>query len=210
MCPCPFLLSVTPGTYVAQPKQGTSKRGGPNGSLAASCLTNTCGLAIATAAAPTDTCPDGYPSRSGFSDGGHFCCPAGFCVAHGQTTNGTPQQGKVIPMCLAGDQATNELCRQENDSLMPTMQFYRNRQNNPNFKLPSGEKLSIADIIVLGAAAAVSSCSGGAVDISVAVGRVDYLAADDMPLPSPDGVINDRHNSIFQTMGLNKVSPCNR
>ena len=111
-----------------------------------------------------------------------------------------------MPLCLAGDRDTNELCRQENDSLLPTIQFFRNRQNNAAFKLSDGSKLSIADIMVLGAATAVHSCSGGEVTIDVSVGRIDATAADDKPLPSPGGVIADQHNSIFQSMGLNKVS----
>jgi len=197
------------GSFVAQPKKGQQKGGGPNGSLAAGCTSNTCGqtaagFPAAVPAAPTDTCPDGYPSRSGFTDGGNFCCPAGFCVSHGQSANGTPNQGKLVALCLPGNRDTNELCRPENDSLLPTIQFFRNRQNNPAFKLSDGSKLSIADIIVLGAATAVHSCSRGEVTIDVSVGRIEATTADEKPLPSPAGVIADPHNTIFQSMGLNK------
>jgi hypothetical protein len=112
----------------------------------------------------------------------------------------------VVALCLPGNKDTNELCRQENDSLLPTIQFFRNRQNNANFKLSNGDKLSMADILVLGAATAVHSCSGGELTIEVAIGRVDATSADDVALPSPGGLIEDKHNSIFQSMGLNKVS----
>jgi len=197
------------GTYV---KGGVkNKQGGPNGSLGAGCPNKDCGKPPPVGVSPDPflsangtNCSDGYPSRSGFSDGNFYCCPAGYCVAHGQTANGNSQSGKLIPQCLVGSRDTNELCRPENDSLMPTIQFFRNRQNDPAFLLPDGSRVSLADIIILGAAAAVKSCSGADVSISLLVGRPEAIVADVMPLPSPSGLINDKHFSIFQAMGLNK------
>jgi hypothetical protein len=83
------------------------------------------------------------------------------------------------------------------------LQFYRNRQLNPNFMWgPTSAKqpLSMADILAVGAAAVVKQCSGLALNITYTFGRPDVTVADDSPLPSPTSVIEDRHNSIFQQM----------
>lgn len=195
------------GTFIASPSKGGPK-GGPNGSLAVGCSSNTCGNATAATATTEPTCADGTPSVGGFSDGKLYCCPVGSCVSLGQSSNSGSTPGLVVPVCLQGSASTVELCRRENDNLLPTIQFFRGRQARAEFQYetPTGRKpLSMADIITAGAKAAVKQCSFSKVVIPYTVGRPDAAVADDGQLPSPTSVIEDRHNSIFQAMGLNKI-----
>lgn len=81
----------------------------------------------------------------------------------------------------------------------------RGRQNNQAFQWTdeaTGAKrpLSLADMLVAAAAVAVKQCSAGALNLTITLGRPEATVADDHPLPSPQGVIDDKHNSIFQTM----------
>jgi hypothetical protein len=101
--------------------------GGPNGSLGVGCATNTCGAqGTALPVAADATCLNGDPAVSGFSDGLSYCCPAADeCLAHGQSDNNDPdpaKRGLTVPVCLKGSRATVELCRRENDNLLPTIQ----------------------------------------------------------------------------------------
>lgn len=84
-----------------------------------------------------------------------------------------------------------------------SLQFFRGRQLSPSFMWgPDNAKvpLSLADILAAGAAVAVKQCSGHALDLTHTFGRIDATEADNSPLPSPGGVIEDKHNSIFQQM----------
>jgi len=105
-----------------------------------------------------------------------------------QGANNGPTRGLVVPGCLDGSADTVELCRRENDGLVPTIQFFRNRQNNSAFQYNTSsglQKLSLADIIVGAAATAVKQCSGGALVIPHTVGRPEATVADEGLLPSP-------------------------
>lgn len=98
--------------------------GGPNGSLGVGCNSNPCGdLGVAVPVTPTATCSNLEKAVSGFSDGLSYCCPeATQCVAHGQSANSGPDPGETVPVCLTGHPTTVELCRRENDNLLPTIQ----------------------------------------------------------------------------------------
>lgn len=98
--------------------------GGPNGSIGVGCETNNCGRqGTAIPVASNATCPNGDPAVSGFSNGLSYCCPGAHeCLAHGQSSNSGPTPGLTVPVCLNGSQATVELCRRENDNLLPTIQ----------------------------------------------------------------------------------------
>jgi hypothetical protein len=98
--------------------------GGPNGSLGVGCNSETCcDLGTALVSLPTATCPNGLPPVSGFTDRKSYCCPAADeCIAHGQADNLGPGAGKTVPVCLKGSPDTVELCRRENDNLLPTIQ----------------------------------------------------------------------------------------
>jgi hypothetical protein len=195
------------GTYIK-----STNKGGPNGSLGVGCPNNTCAtLNIATPAAVGEICPNGAPSVGGFTDGLNYCCPQPTqCVALAQGSNTGSNRGMVVPGCLDGSSDTVELCRRENDNLVPTIQFFRGRQNNVIFQYNTGtgpQKLSLADIIVAGAVTAVKQCSGGAVVIPHTVGRPEATVADEGILPSPADVIdNDKHFTAFTRMGLSKLN----
>jgi hypothetical protein len=98
--------------------------GGPNGSLGVGCNSETCGQqGTAIPSAITAICPNNLPAVSGFTDGLSYCCPAADeCIAHGQSDNAGPTPGLTVPVCLKGSPATVELCRRENDNLLPTIQ----------------------------------------------------------------------------------------
>jgi len=112
-------------------------------------------------------------------------------------------------VCLKGTPDSVELCRRENDNLLPTIQFFRGRQANATFQwgAPGSPKkpVSLADIIVAGAAVVVKQCSGQALQIEHTFGRPEATVADDTHLPSPTSIIEDKHFSVFQQMGLNKI-----
>jgi hypothetical protein len=55
------------------------------------------------------------------------------------------------------------------------------------------------------AVASIESCSDHQVKPDLLVGRNDTTEPDDSPLPSVAGVVADKHSSIFQRMGLNKI-----
>eukprot|EP00775_Hariotina_reticulata_P002170 gene2170-2489_t len=193
------------GTYLK-----STNKGGPNGSLGVGCPNNTCAtLNIATPAAVGDICPNGAPSVGGFTDGLNYCCPQPTqCVALAQSANNGATPGLVVPGCLTGSPNSVELCRRENDGLVPTIQFFRNRQNNLAFQYNTSsglQKLSLADIIVGGAVTAVKQCSGGALVIQHTIGRPEATVADEGLLPSPADIIdNDKHFTAFTRMGLTK------
>lgn len=66
---------------------------------------------------------NGLQAVSGFTDGRSYCCPeADECLAHGQSDNLGLNPGLTVPVCLKGSPATVELCRRENDNLLPTIQ----------------------------------------------------------------------------------------
>ncbi|WIA34647.1 hypothetical protein OEZ86_012963 [Tetradesmus obliquus] len=203
------------GTFIKKPSQGGPK-GGPNGSLGVGCPRNPCGTQTAVSVlnsvnvTAATTCPNGAPSVSGFSDGKTYCCPnADECIAHGQSSNSGSTPGRTVPVCLKGSAATVELCRRENDNLHPTIQFLRGRQQRADLTFPDpaggpNKTLSIADILVAAGVAAVKQCSKGRVIIPYTVGRPEATVADDTLLPSPQGLIEQKHFEIFQNMGLNK------
>jgi hypothetical protein len=60
--------------------------------------------------------------------------------------------------------------------------------------------VSFADILVIGASVAVRQCSNQGLVLPITIGRPDALVADDTGLPSPDSIIEDRHNAVFQQM----------
>lgn len=193
-------------------------KGGPNGSLGVGCPNNNCGVQAGAALGPqpvtpgTLACANSAPPVSGFSDGKSYCCPnADQCIAKGQSSNSGPTPGLTIPVCLSGSQATVELCRRENDGLLSSITFFRSRQVTPKFMATATNgtrvPVSLADILVLGAFAAVKRCSGGAINVQgLAVGRSDASVADEALLPSVSDFTNDNtpHNAAFQAMGLNK------
>jgi hypothetical protein len=194
------------GTYIQR-----TNTGGPNGSLGVGCSNRTCiALRTATPAAVGEICPNGVPSAGGFTDGLNYCCPQPTqCIVLAQSGNNGPLPGLVVPGCLDGSPDTVELCRRENDGLAPTIQFYRNRQEDPSFQYNTStglQKLSLADIIVGAAVAAVKQCSGGALAMDYTVGRPDAVVADDGRLPSPASVLSDeKHFTAFTRMGLTRV-----
>lgn len=67
-------------------------------------------------------CGNGDAPAGSFSNGLSYCCPVGMCLAHGQSSNTGPTPGQTVPLCLDGSAATVELCRRENDNLLPTIQ----------------------------------------------------------------------------------------
>lgn len=89
-------------------------------------------------------------------------------------------------------------------AVLPALQFFRGRQLNKDFmwtdKNGNLQPLSFADVLATAAIVSVRQCSGQALNITHTYGRKDATVADDHPLPSPGGVIEDRHNSIFQQM----------
>uniref|UniRef100_A0A383VUW9 Plant heme peroxidase family profile domain-containing protein n=1 Tax=Tetradesmus obliquus TaxID=3088 RepID=A0A383VUW9_TETOB len=203
------------GTFIKSPSKGGPK-GGPNGSLGVGCPRNPCGTQTANSTINgvnvtiDTTCPNGAPSVTGFTDGKAYCCPnADECIAHGQSANAGPTPGRTVPVCLKGSAATVELCRRENDNLHPTIQFLRGRQQRADLTFPDpaggpNKTLSFADILVASGVAAVKQCSKGRVIIPYTVGRPEATVADDTLLPSPQGLIEQKHFEIFQNMGLNK------
>jgi hypothetical protein len=195
------------GTFIK-----STNKGGPNGSLGVGCSNSTCAkLDIATPAAVGAICLNGAPSVGGFTDGLNYCCPQPTqCVVQAQSaSSGSPGPGLVVPGCLDGSADTVELCRRENDGLVSTIQFFRNRQNNPIFQYNTStglQKLSLADIIVGGAVTVAKQCSGGALVIPQTVGRPEAVVADEGLLPSPASILDDgKHFSAFSRMGLSKV-----
>jgi hypothetical protein len=60
--------------------------------------------------------------------------------------------------------------------------------------------VSFADILAIGGVATVKRCSADGLIIPYTYGRPDALVADDTMLPSPDSIIEDRHNAVFQQM----------
>jgi catalase (peroxidase I) len=59
------------------------------------------------------------------------------------------------------------------------LQFYRNRQSNANFQWTDAagvkQPVSLADILVAGAAVAVKQCSNQALNLTVTMGRIDAV-----------------------------------
>lgn len=71
---------------------------------------------------PSLTCANGGKPVDGFSDGNSYCCPGqNECIAHGQDF----VKGFVVPVCLTGLPSSVELCRRENDNLLPVIQVGR-------------------------------------------------------------------------------------
>lgn len=108
-------------------------------------------------------------------------------------------------LCLPFPSLSSPCCRPPSlPHLRPCLQFFRGRQNNPVFQWTNAtggkQPLSFADILVAGAAVAVRQCSGGALNLTITMGRPEATQADDTMLPSPTSVIEDRHNSVFQQM----------
>jgi Peroxidase len=106
---------------------------------------------------------------------------------------------------LSGSQATVELCRRENDGLLSSITFFRSRQVTPKFMAMAANgtrvPVSLADILVLSAFAAVKRCSGGAINVQgLAVGRSDASVADEALLPGVSDFTDDStpHNAAFQ------------
>jgi hypothetical protein len=89
--------------------------------------------------------------------------------------------------------------------LLLLLQFLRGRQLRPEFTYPDpaggpNKTVSFADILVASGVAVVKMCSKGNVIIPYTAGRVDATVADDTLLPSPAGLIEQKHFEIFQNM----------
>lgn len=105
-----------------------SLAGGLNGSLGVGCSQPNCGTlnTAVSSTIPGAKCLNGLDPVSGFSDGLSYCCPgADECIAHGQSAILGPTSGLTVPVCLKGSPDTVELCRRENDNLLPTIQVNR-------------------------------------------------------------------------------------
>ena len=85
--------------------------------------------------------------------------------------------------------------------LLLLLQFFRGRQATAAFQWGTPKKpVSLADILVAGAAVVVEQCSGQALNITHTLGRPEAQVADDAMLPSPQSVIDDKHFAVFQQM----------
>ena len=94
--------------------------GGPNGSIGVGCPAEPCGdKGTPVAQEPGTACANGDMAAGGFTDMKSYCCPArGECIAHSQDK----ASGATVPVCLEGSRVTVELCRRENDGLLPTVE----------------------------------------------------------------------------------------
>jgi hypothetical protein len=89
--------------------------------------------------------------------------------------------------------------------LLLLLQFLRGRQQRPEFTYPDpaggpNKTVSFADILVASGVSVIKMCSKGRVIIPYTAGRIDATVADDTQLPSPTGVIEQKHFEIFQNM----------
>jgi hypothetical protein len=89
--------------------------------------------------------------------------------------------------------------------LLLLLQFLRGRQQRPEFTYPDpaggpNKTVPFADILVASGVSVIKQCSKGRVIIPYTAGRVDATVADDTQLPSPTGVVEQKHFEIFQNM----------
>jgi hypothetical protein len=85
------------------------------------------------------------------------------------------------------------------------LQFLRGRQQRPEFTYPDpaggpNKTVSFADILVASGVSVIKQCSKGRVIIPYTAGRTDATVADDTNLPSPNGVVEQKHFEIFQNI----------
>lgn len=196
--------------------------GGLNGSIGAKCEKEDCfnETSLYIAEDKYATCPNGVAPVGNFFpyNGSVFCCDSAYqCIS--KYAN---EEGETIPVCVDGSPETNEMCRPENDGLLPTLDFFREHQREfPIFNSRYPDRcndsdthdiydrkcfVTLADTIVMGAVATVYECSQGHLKLDITLGRQDSKVADPHlpPLPSPTDIIDAEHGAVFKRMGLGK------
>lgn len=124
---------------------------------------------------------------------GTGCCRCESVLCTARSSNSTLKPQPLLLLCCC-------CCR--------CPQHYRRSQDAFTFGIDK-KKISLADILVAGAAAAIKQCSGNVLNIPYTYGRSDAEQADDAPLPSPQSIVEDAHFSVFQTMVSSRAGPCN-